>query len=70
MVPRWSVSGADKNRLSTYFAIALKYAQGMWSETDGMYAQSVTLLNGLSDADKELLKKEVDIFVACMRNLN
>lgn len=70
MVPRWSVSGADKNRLSTYFAISLKYAQGMWSETGGTYARSVTLLNGLSDADKELLKKEVDIFVACMQNLN
>jgi hypothetical protein len=70
MVPQWSVSGADKNRLSTFFAIALKHAQGMWSEAGGTYAQSVTLLNGLSDADKELLKKEVDIFVACMQNLN
>ena len=67
MVPQWSVSGADKNRLSTFFTIALKHAQGMWSEAGGTYAQSVTLLNGLSDADKELLKKEVD---ACMQNLN
>lgn len=35
----------------------------------GTYAQSITLLNGLSDTDKELLKKEVDIFVACMQNM-
>lgn len=70
MMPQWSVSGADKNRLSTFFAIALKYAQGMWNEAGGTYTQSVTLLNRLSDADKGLLKKEVDIFVACMQNLN
>ena len=39
-----------------------------WS-ISGTYAQSITLLNGLSDTDKELLKKEVDIFVACMQNM-
>lgn len=69
MVPQWSMSEADKNRLSTFFAIALKHAQGMWNEASGTYAQSITLLNGLSDTDKELLKKEVDIFVACMQNM-
>ena len=69
MVPQWSMSEADKNRLSTFFAIALKYAQGMWNEASDTYAQSITLLNELSDTDKELLKKEVDIFVACMQNM-
>ena len=57
-MPQWSVSEEDKNRLSTFFAIALKYAQGMWNEASTTYTQSVTLLNELSDTDKELLKKE------------
>ena len=26
------MSEADKNRLSTFFAIALKHAQGMWND--------------------------------------
>ena len=69
IVPQWSVSEEDKNRLSTFFAIALKYAQGMWNEASTTYTQSVTLLNELSDTDKELLKKRVDVFVAYMQNL-
>ena len=69
MVPQWSVSEVDKNGLSPFFTIALNYAQGMWNEAGGTYTQSVTLLNGLSDTDKELLKKEVSIFVACMQNM-
>ena len=69
MVPKWNMSEADKNSLSPFFAIALKYAQGIWNQAGDTYAQSVTLLNGLSDTDKELLKKEVAIFVACMQNM-
>jgi len=69
MVPQWSVSEVDKNGLSPFFTIALNYAQGMWNEASGTYTQSITLLNGLSDTDKELLKKEVSIFVACMQNM-
>lgn len=69
MVPKWNMSEADKNSLSPFFAIALRYAQGIWNQAGDTYTQSVTLLNGLSDTDKELLKKEVDIFVACMQNM-
>ena len=69
MVPKWNMSEAEKNSLSPFFAIALGYAQGSRDQAGGTYDQSVTLLNGLSDIDKELLKKEVVIFVACMQNM-
>ena len=38
----------------------------MWNEASSTCAQSVTLLNGLSDTDKELLKKEVDYGTAML----